>query len=88
MSGSFIILLLVGIVMMMAGAVQKRDSAKAAVNRAVLAGADTVDEDPSVRVVYKYLERDIDTFYREGDHNVPSTMYATIFEENSLDYLR
>jgi hypothetical protein len=78
-----IILLLVGIVMMMAGAIKRQGKVGDSMRRAVLAGEDRVEGDPNIRIVYKYLPQDIDTFYRVGDHNVPSKLYAPIFSEDS-----
>ena len=83
-----IILLLVGIVMMMAGAIKKGGYAGESFKRSVLAGDDTVEGDPDVRIVYRYLPTDIDTFYRVGDHNVPSKLYEPIFTEDSTERLR
>jgi hypothetical protein len=85
MSNGLITLLLVGILLMAAGAIKKRDDREKNINDAILRGETTVQRDPNTRIVYKYLPQDLDTFYRVGDHNVPSKLYAPIFDENTED---
>jgi hypothetical protein len=85
---NLIILLLVGILLMMAGAVQRGSNVKSDLSRSILEGKETVDADPNVKIVYKYLPADIDTYYRLGPHNKPSEMYAPIFNESEMDFMR
>jgi hypothetical protein len=85
MSNGLVTLLLVGILLMAAGAIKKRDDREKNINNAILRGETTVGQDPNTRIVYKYLPQDIDTFYRVGDHTVPSKLYAPIFENNTED---
>lgn len=85
---NLIILLLVGILLMMAGAAQKDSNVKRDLSRSILEGKEGVDADPNVKIVYKYLPADIDTYYRLGPHNRPSDMFAPIFDENEMDFMR
>ena len=85
---NFIILLLVGVLMMMAGATRKSSSAGVSLSRAIVRGEEGIDEDPNVKIVYKYLPADVDTFYRLGVHNKPSDLYQPIFNENEMELIR
>lgn len=74
-------LFLVGVIFLVANAVlvrQRRLNTR--VN--VLAG----EEPKDTTVVYRYLPRDVDDYYR-SDINVPSKLYSSMFTEND-DALR
>jgi hypothetical protein len=51
----------------------------------------SVDDDytsKDVKVVYRYLPRDLDDYLRSGDVFVPSKMYSSVFTGNEDDLRR
>ena len=79
MSG-LIILLLVGIIFMVANAVKTTTQHQLQLNTEDATGVPS-----NVKVVYKYLPLDLDTFYRVGDMHTPSKLYASMFLQNESE---
>ena len=77
----FLTLFLVGVIFLVANAVQERQ--RRLDERVKLL---TDDPEDTSQIVYRYLPRDADDYYR-SDINIPSKMYSSIFTENS-DALR
>lgn len=81
---SFVLLIIVGIVLLALGKAKKSDDTLLRQKNALqMDGDDAVQDD--VRIVYKYLPRDIDTFYRVGDQFLPSKLYSSMFVDNTED---
>ena len=79
---AFVLLILIGVVLLAFGSSkQKDDQLNRQKNALLMDGDDAVHDD--VRVVYKYLPRDLDTFYRVGDEFRPSKLYSSMFVDNS-----
>ena len=80
-SSGLVILLLVGIIFMVANAVKTKTQE--------LNGQEPNGEHPDpeskVKVVYKYLPLDLDTYYRMGDMHTPSKLYYSMFNYNEND---
>jgi hypothetical protein len=81
---SFVVLIIIGIVLLAMGkAKQSDDRLIRQKNALVMDGDDVIQDD--VRIVYKYLPRDIDTFYRVGDQFQPSKLYSSMFVDTTED---
>ena len=77
-------LIIVGIVLLAMGkARESSDTLIRQKNALLMDGDDAIQDD--MRVIYKYLPRDIDTFYRVGDAFHPSKLYSSMFVDNTED---
>ena len=81
---TFMFLIIVGIVLLAMGkARESSDTLIRQKNALLMDGDDAIQDD--MRVIYKYLPRDIDTFYRVGDAFQPSKLYSSMFVDNTED---
>ena len=78
----FLTLFLVGVIFFVAHAVQERQRRLDRLLE-ILGGAEPNENE---QIVYRYLPRDIDDYYRT-DLSIPSKMYTDMFSENT-DALR
>lgn len=72
---------LVGIIFLVGNAVLVRQRLLDQRVKVVAGEAEEDDDQNSKQVVYRYLPRDLDEYYR-GDVNVPSKLYSPMFTEN------
>ena len=79
---AFALLIILGIVLLAMGKAKKSDDLLIRQKNALLMDGDDAIQD-DVRIVYKYLPRDIDTFYRVGDQFQPSKLYSSMFVDNT-----
>jgi len=79
---AFVVVLLIGIVLLAMGKAKQSDDRLIRQKNALMMDGDDVIQD-DVRVVYKYLPRDIDTFYRVGDQFLPSKLYSSMFVDTT-----
>jgi hypothetical protein len=82
----FLTLLLVGIIFLVAHAVQERQRRLNARVKLLTGDEQDLDLKPGEQVVYRYLPRDLDDFYR-SDVTIPSKLYGDMFTQNQ-DALR
>lgn len=78
-------LLLVGIILLVFNALQQSQRRVQDRTRATL---DDEYSGKDIKVVYRYLPRDLDDYLRSGDVFVPSKMYSSVFNENEDDLRR
>lgn len=78
-------LLLVGIILLVFNAMQQKQ--RRLEDRASATLSDEQYKGKDIKVVYRYLPRDLDDFLRSGDVFVPSKMYSSVFTGNE-DELR
>lgn len=78
-------LLLVGIILLVFNALQQSQRRVQDRTRATL---DDEYNGKDIKVVYRYLPRDLDDYLRSGDVFVPSKMYSSVFNENEDDLRR
>jgi hypothetical protein len=78
-------LLLVGIILLVFNALQQSQRRAQDRTRATL---DDEYSGKDIKVVYRYLPRDLDDYLRSGDVFVPSKMYSSVFNENEDDLRR
>jgi hypothetical protein len=81
---SFVVLIIIGIVLLAMGKAKQSDDRLIRQKNALIMDGDDVIQD-DVRIVYKYLPRDIDTFYRVGDQFQPSKLYSSMFVDTTED---
>jgi len=81
---SFVVLIIIGIVLLTMGKAKQADEILIRQKKALLMDGDDAIQD-DVRIVYKYLPRDIDTFYRVGDQFQPSKLYSSMFVDTTED---
>ena len=81
---AFVFLIIIGIVLLAMGKAKQSDDLLIRQKNALLMDGDDAIQD-DVRVVYKYLPRDIDTFYRVGDQFQPSKLYSSMFVDTTED---
>ena len=81
-AGGLVILLLVGIIFMVANSVKIKTTQ---LNSQADVSAGNTPTEPGVKVVYKYLPLDLDTYYRVGDMHTPSKVYYSMFTNNESE---
>ena len=79
MSQALTTLLLVGVILMMAGGIKARDHANTQTKNEIINN----EEGTNVKIVYKYLPRNLDSFYTVGE--TPSKLYTTMFDSSVDD---
>ena len=66
------IVFLIGLVLLLIGKIRREEAVKEKQKQHIL-----TNEDSDKTIVYKYLPRDIDTFYRTQE--TPSKLYSSMF---------
>jgi len=66
------IVFLIGLVLLLIGKIRREEAVKEKQKQDIL-----TNEDSDKTIVYKYLPRDIDTFYRTQE--TPSKLYSSMF---------
>lgn len=78
-------LLLVGIILLIFNGLQQ---SQRRLEDRTRASVDDEYTSKDVKVVYRYLPRDLDDYLRSGDVFVPSKMYSSVFTGNEDDLRR
>lgn len=76
-----VVLLLVGIIFLVGNSVKIKTKQL----EEQQTGITESGEQSNIKVVYKYLPLDIDTFYRVGDMHTPSKLYYSMFSNDESE---